>query len=134
MSDATFLFDEEARIGDDHPIVITFYDEDDLGNLTPEEIDDRTWKYTAKASASDPDVDALIQLDAIVADADPNLTLNPDAKINRLSFFLPKEDTVNATERNYDHDLQSVETVSGRVFTKGAGTLTMKRQITIRTT
>jgi sugar/nucleoside kinase (ribokinase family) len=133
MSDTTFQFDETARIGDDHPVVISFYDEDDDGVLTPEEIDDRDWFYTAKTSNSLPDDDALIQLDNITADADPDLTLNPDALINRLSFFLPKADTILATERNYEHDIQSVETSSGRVFTKAQGQLSMVTHSTIRT-
>jgi hypothetical protein len=133
MSDSTFQFDETAHIGDDHPVVITFYDEDSDGNLTPEVISDRDWFYTAKVSPSDLDADALIALDNIVADADPDLTLNPSALINRLSFYLPKTSTINATVRNYGQDLQSVETASGRVFTKGEGTLTMKAQQTIRT-
>lgn len=133
MSNTRIVFDEEAVIGDDHPVVLTFYDEDDDGNLTAEDISDRSWFYTAKNSTSDSDADALIQLDNITPDADPDLTLNPGAVTNRLSFFLPKTDTINATAKNYVQDLQSVETVSGRVFTKGKGTLTMVDQVTIRT-
>lgn len=133
MSDSTFLFDEEARIGDDHPVVLTFYDEDDLGNLTPEVISDRTWFYTAKNSDADADADALIQLDNITPDADPNLILNPSALVNRLSFFLPRADTIVMTAKDYTQDLQSVETSSSRVFTKGQGTLVMKTHTTIRT-
>ena len=134
MSDSTFQFDETARIGDDHPVVITFYTEDDLGNLTPEDISNRDWFYTAKASATSPDDAALISLSDITPDADPDLGLNPSAVTNRLSFYLPRASTILASERNYEQDLQSVETATGRVFTKGAGTLSMKRHITIRTT
>lgn len=133
MSDSRFQFDEEAAIGDDHPVVLTFYDEDPAGVLTAEDISDRDWFYTAKNSKNDADADALISLSFLTADADPDLGLNPGAVVNRLSFFLPNVDTTLMIEKNYHQDLQSVETATSRVFTKGLGTLSMVKDVTDRT-
>ena len=133
MSTSTFQFDETAFIGDDHPIPLVFYDKDSVGNLTAEDISDRKWYYTAKRSDTDTDDAALIKLDDITVDADPDASRNPGAVLNRLNFVLPKADTINASAINYIQDLQSVVIVGGLVFTRGYGTLTMKRHITIRT-
>ncbi len=134
MSSTRFLFDEEAVIGDDHPIELVFYDK--VGDtLTAEDISDRNWFYTAKNSHKDADADALIALNPadMTIDADPDLTLNPSAVTNRLTFWLPKASTSVMDAKAYAQDLQSVEIASSRVFTKGLGTLTMVGDVTDRT-
>lgn len=135
MSNTRFQFDEEAVIGDDHPIELVFYDKADDGTLTPEVISDRTWFYTAKNSHADLDAAALIALNPgdMTLDADPDLAMNPSALVNRLTFWLPRASTALMNEKAYAQDLQSVETSSGRVFTKGIGTLTMVGDVTDRT-
>ena len=136
MSDARFLFDEEAAIGDDQPIEIVCYDKDEeTGVLTPEDLDDRDWRYTAKNSHSDADSAALIVLNPsdITVDSDGNATLNPSNVKNRLTFWLPRANTSLMSAKNYVQDLQSTHKVSGRVFTKALGTLTMIGDATDRT-
>lgn len=133
MTDSRFQFDLTIVAGDDYPVELIFYDKADDGTLTPEDISDRDWFYTAKVSASDADADAIIKVDpaSMVVDSDGDATNNPTDVTNRLKFDLPAAST-NVTARAYHQDLQTVYTVGGRVFTRGLGTLTVLDDVTDR--
>lgn len=136
MSDARFQFDVEAVIGDDHPFELTFYIKDPVtGVKTPEPVDDRNWFYTVKNSVNDADADAVVVLNPADFSTSPdgNTELNPGDVNNVLTFWLPSETSSLMKAKTYVHDLQSVDMIDGRVFTRGLGTLTMVKDVTERT-
>jgi len=131
MSDARFQFDQVAVVGNDHPIILSFYDRDsDTGVETPEDLSDRLWTYMAKATASDADGDAIITLTSaggtITIESDGNATKNPTNVTNQLSMILPKATTATMSVRRYTEILNSVtDDANAYLFTKGLGELAM---------
>ncbi len=129
-----FPLNETLVRGDDHPLEFSFYDKADDGTLTPIDLTLFTWFYTVKQNLTDLDADALVALDTadMDIDADPDLTRNPTGVTNRLSFWIPNASTILLPIANLHQDLQSVETASGRVQTRGLGTLTVVDDVTDR--
>ena len=131
-TDQSFEMNDIIFQGIDWPIILTFYESDDV---TPMDLEGALISFTVKPAYDDDDTDAAayiaLNTSDWVIDEDPDSTV-PGVK-NRISTVVPRAIVQTIPVGEHVQDLDIIPLATGYLNTYGSGYLEVKAQVGRRT-
>lgn len=127
MESIAFPLNNTIIQGVDWPIILTFYEEDDI---TPVNLAGAKISYTVKPAYDEDDLDAAayvkLNTSDFTIDADPD---GGGAVTNRISAVVPRSTVHAIPVGTHVQDLDIVPQTTSRLGTYGSGQLVVKAQV-----